>query len=333
MIKRITSFILKDIASAGRDNIILYMLLAPILIAVVMALVIPSADTSPVTFAVDSNIDKTIVTNIEDYGKIETFASRQQVAARVGGHDDAVGITEENGHTVIILEGNEREEIAEIAYMVIWDITREGAPADFSYTNLGDNRSLLKEYTAIILILMVILVAGMVMGFNIIDEKESGAIRAIAITPLRLWQYLAARGILVLGFSLLLTAITSLILLGAGFSFLKLMAGTIFSSGMGILLGLVIGGAADNQIKGIALIKVTAFPFTIIPVAAIFIPERFEPFLYPFPNYWIYRVFKNVFITNQNTADFWLACMLAFLITVILLVISVVSFKKKMKLR
>ena len=58
------------------------------------------------------------------------------------------------------------------------------------------------------------MMAGMTTGFNIIEEKESGAIRAIATTPFRLWEFLMARGIMVIVFSIVILILSIIILLG-----------------------------------------------------------------------------------------------------------------------
>lgn len=333
MIKRIKNIIQKDIVSARRDNIILYTLLAPIIISIIMTLVVPTVETATVSFAVESSLDNAAASQIGNYGEVETFANRKQIINRVEAYDDAIGVVETGNGLEIILEGNEAGEVAEIAYSILNHITREGPETDFSYSYLEQTPSLIKEYTAIMVILMIIMVSGVMAGFNIIDEKESGAIRALAVTPLRLYQYMISRAVIVLLLSLILSLICTAILLGTSFSYIKLIIGTIFSSSLGVLLGTAIGAAADNQIKGIALFKAIAFPFTLIPVASIFIPEKFHPLLYPFPNYWAYRVYKNIFIGYKGYDDFWLVGILTLFITLLIIVIVTYSFKKKIKLR
>jgi len=333
MIKRIKNMIQKDIVSARRDNIILYTLLAPIIIAIIMTLVVPTVETSTVSFAVESSLDNSIADQIDHYGEVESFATRQQVINRVEAYDEAIGVIETRNGLEIILEGNETGEVAEIAYSILNHITREGPEADFSYSYLEQTSSFIKEYTAIMVILMIIMVSGVMAGFNIIDEKESGAIRALAVTPLRLYQYILSRVVIVLFLSMVLSLICTAILLGASFSYIKLIIGTIFSSSLGVLLGIAIGAVADNQIKGIALLKAIAFPFTLIPLASIFIPERFQPLLYPFPNYWAYRIYKNIFIGYKGYDDFWLVGALTLFITLVIIVIVTHSFKKRIKLK
>ncbi|MBN2073182.1 MAG: ABC transporter permease [Actinobacteria bacterium] len=330
--KKILNFILKDITASRRDNVVLYMIFAPLLIAFIMRLFIPSFESSTVSFAVDGTLENSFRGKLEDYGNVISYETGNEVRTRVDANDDVIGIIRQNDGYMVILEGNENREIRELAYVVIDNIARGGNIARYNITSMGDTRSLIKEYAVILIILMIVMMAGMVVGFNIIDEKESGAIRAIAVTPLRLWEYLAARGIQVMIFTIALSILSSMILIGFRIDYAKILLGAVFCSGTGIFLGILIGGIADNQIKGIALVKVLALPFTLIPISSIFIPEKWQVFLYIFPNYWMFRIFKNIFI-EVNNPDFWLSSAVTILITLILMLLLVFAFRKKLKLK
>jgi ABC-2 type transport system permease protein len=332
IMKRIANLILKDLAGARRDNIILYMLVAPILIAVIMAFFIPSFESNSLTFATSLKNEK-LIQELDNYGRVLMLENNEKVKDRVYKNDDVAGIIEKNGSYRIILEGNESSEVGESVFLILRRIITGEDLAEYKYTVTGDPRSLLKQYAAIFIILMAIMVSGMVIGFNIIEEKESKAIKAISVSPVTMKHYLAARGIIVLVLSLIITLISSLILMGTDISFWKLILGVIFSSGMGILLGLIVGGIADNQIKGVALIKFIALPFTLIPVASIFVPERFLAFFYPFPNYWIFRIFENVFINAGDPGDYWLSCILTSSITIVLVLVMVFALRKRLRFR
>jgi ABC-2 type transport system permease protein len=331
-VKRIINFILKDITVARRDNIILYMLIAPLLIAFIMRLFIPSLESSTVAFAVDVSKGTEFAEKLKGYGKVYVMQDDAATRERVGKTDDVIGITATEGKYTVILEGNENDEIKEAAYVVLADITRGQRIAQYSINNTGGGKSLIKEYSAILIILMSVLIAGMSAGFNIIDEKESGAVRAISVTPLRMWQYLAARSIIITVFALILSLLSTLILLGTRVNLLYTAVGTLFCSGIAILLGILIGGFAENQIKGIAMVKLIAFPFTIIPVASIFIPQKWQALLYIFPNYWMFRIFFNIFV-KVDISGFWLSAVITLAISAVFLLLLIFPLKKRLRFR
>ena len=330
--KRIINFILKDITVARRDNIVLYMLIAPLLIAFIMRLFIPSLESSTVAFAADSSLGAEFAEKLKGYGKVFVMEDDAAVRERVGKTDDVIGITAAESKYTVILEGNENDEIKEAAYVVLSDIMRGERIAQYSINNTGGGKSLIKEYSAILIILMSVLIAGMSAGFNIIDEKESGAVRAISVTPLRMWQYIAARSAIITVFAIILSLLSTLILLGTSVNLLYTSVGTLFCSGIGILLGILIGGFAENQIKGIAMVKVIAFPFTIIPVVSIFIPQKWQAFLYIFPNYWMFRIFFNIFV-EVNISGFWLAAVITLAASAAFLLLLIFPLKKRLHFR
>ncbi|MBU4482529.1 MAG: hypothetical protein KKG62_00310, partial [Actinobacteria bacterium] len=85
---------------------------------------------------------------------------------------------------------------------------------------------------------------------------------------MRLWQYILARWILVVITGTVLSMIASLIIMGTGISYTLLFIGAVFSSCLAVVVGLLIGGLANNQISGIAIMKVLNLGIFIIPIAA-----------------------------------------------------------------
>jgi len=115
-----------------------------------------------------------------------------------------------------------------------------------------------------------------------------------AVSPLRLWQYLLARWILVLITGTTLSIIASLVIMETGISYTLLFIVAVFSSCLAVVVGLLIGGIANNQISGIAIMKVLNLVIFLIPIAAIFVHDPYQYFFYPFPNYWMFRILKNI---------------------------------------
>ena len=67
-----------------------------------------------------------------------------------------------------------------------------------------------------------------------------------------------------------------------------------------------------------------------------FVSIPFPPyhlFLYPFPNYWMFRIFKNIFIDSKNTGDFWLSCGAALAISVIILIVLMPFARRRTKIK
>ena len=127
--------------------------------------------------------------------------------------------------------------------------------------------------------------------------------------------------------------IVSLILMGTGISYTLLIIGTVFSSCLTMVVGLLIGGLASNQISVIAIMKVSNLVIFIIPIAAVFVHNPCQYFFYPFPNYWMFRILRNIFIDSGSKSDFWLSCGITLALSVIVLAVIFPFLKRKIQLK
>jgi len=130
-----------------------------------------------------------------------------------------------------------------------------------------------------------------------------------------------------------LSMIASLILMGTGISYTRLLIGAVFSSSLAMVVSLLIGGLASNQISGIAIMKVSNLVIFIIPIAAIFIHDPYQYFFYPFPNYWMFRILRNIFIDPGSKGDFWLSCGITLALSVIILIILLPFLKRRIQIK
>ena len=118
--KRVLSIFKRDVKSGTREFLLLYIILAPILIAIGLRFFIPSVNAISFQFALDEQINSEVVEIFEKYGKVETLEGRIAIEDRVNKVDDIIGITRNiEGKFVIILEGNEKENSKYIAHQIL----------------------------------------------------------------------------------------------------------------------------------------------------------------------------------------------------------------------
>ena len=130
-----------------------------------------------------------------------------------------------------------------------------------------------------------------------------------------------------------LSMIASLIIMGTGISYTMLFIGAVFSSCLAVVVELLIGGLANNQISGIAIMKVLNLGIFIIPIAAIFVHGPYQYFFYPFPNYWMFRILKNIFIDAGGIGDFWMSCGITLGSSIIILAALFPFLKREIQLK
>lgn len=330
MIKRIFNLMQQDFTNALRDNLVVWIMVAPLVLAVAARFFLPSLEDIKVRFALLEGLDPAVSERIASYGVVETFETREALEARVLHNDDVIGVAPGNDGLIAILEGNEQEG-EEFAQVVLTAAQMEGNYAEFKQVVRGE-RSLITEYGAIIMILFGIMLGTLVSGMNLVHDKETSAIKALGVSPLSLLEYTLARGLFGFIASLVLVVGSTLILLGGAPDYLLLIVGFVASFGIGIVYGYGIGGFADTQIQAMAIIKIVGWVFISIPLLSIFVPRTWHFLFYVLPNYWMFIIFENVLVGQIGAIGFWGACGLTIVSSAVVIAIMVPFLRKRIKL-
>ena len=139
-------------------------------------------------------------------------------------------------------------------------------------------------------VLLTPLMAGMVVGFLLLDERDEGILVALRMTPLAPAAYLLYR----LGLPLLLGTIATVLgypLIGLlPLPFFDLIAIAFLGAFTGPLMALFLATFADNKVAGFALFKLTN-GLMMIPIVAFFIGLPWELLIGVLPSYWPLKVF------------------------------------------
>ena len=331
--RRIFNLLQQDWTNAVRDNILLYMMIAPILLAVGARFFLPSLNENQYTFAVQAGMDTQLVERLDLIGNLEVMETSELVKERVLRSDDVPGLILVNGKPTLVMEGNEGEE-ALTMQLVIEQALSGDSLAEYTLTQSAtSSRSLLKEYGAIIFILMNTLLGSLMMAFNIIEDKESKAMRALGVSPLSMLELTIARGLFALGISLVMVLISTTLLLGTQINYGLLIIGFFFSIALPVLSGYVIGGVADSQLKAIAILKFYFLVYLTLPIITIFIPQTSHFYFYWLPNYWMWHTFEQLFIGNLGGPGFWLSGLITLGSSLLLVVIVFPFLRRQLKLR
>lgn len=331
-LRTLTSLFRQDLTNAMRDNLVIYMFIAPILLAFGARMLLPSLEETKITYAVESGVGQPVIDELETLGDVDVFDSREAVIERVERSDDVPGIVREGDGFVVYLEGNEPEG-EEIATMVMGSVLSDGEVASFAHEELRASRSLLGEYGAVVLVMLAVMIGALVMGFLMVDDKESRAIEALGVSPLTLVQYLLARGFFAVVFSTVIALISSAILAGTSVNYALLLVGFLVSSFVGIVIGYILGGFANNQLEAIGLIKIVMFAYLTIPILSVFVSESWQWAFYLLPNFWMFKIFENLFVAQSGPVGFWGATGLTLATSLLYLLALAPLLRRRVQLR
>lgn len=331
--KRILNLMRQDLALMLHDSIIIYIALGPILMALALRLFTPSVEDVRLTFAVQNSIGTEFIMELERYGNVERSDDRQRVINRVERPDMVPGVVSDGGKIVMLFEGNEDESLVENYQRIFSRIQNGAGAAVYSVKSLSSNNSYLVEILTVLIIMTTMFLGGVASGFNIVGEKDGKAIRALAVSPLKMREFVAARGLMAFIISMITVFVGSLIISGGSIDYLMLLIILLSSCTVTTLVSLVVGRMANNQISAISAIKLAMPVFLTIPMISLFLPQKLLFLTYPFPNYWQFRALRSIFSGGMINDDFLFSSLMTFVIGTIMLILLSGAFKKHFVIR
>jgi len=167
------------------------------------------------------------------------------------------------------------------------------------------------DYYPIAACLLAVLVPnsmGIVLGFQLLEEKDEGSLVAVAVTPLSLGQYFIYRATL---YALVATPLVVILHQLLGVVSVPL-GGLVLVAVAGLptapFMALLIAGFANNQVEGFAVMKGTGF-LIMAPLASYFIPRPWDLLVGVVPVFWPIKIYFA--LVDGSTDLFWLAFVLS----------------------
>jgi len=324
MLKRIIAIAARDLKSGMRDFMVAYIIIAPILLAYVLSLFVPSAGAATIQFAVDKKLGNEIVDYLSRLGSVEVMKDADSIKNRVMQSDDVVGITKEDTKYEIILEGNEVEQTDIVTRQILMHFEGTGSelPVEVRFSDIGWRVSPLAQYGAISLVIMTTVLGGMMISFGIVEEKQSGTIGAVYASPASRIEFVAGKSLLGFAVPIIQSIAVLMIFRFHDVNFAMLLLVVLCSSLIGILIGFVIGVISNDQISAVGNMKMTFLPATASVIGAILLPSRWLPVLYWSPFYWTFAAINDLILKQEtwvNTIKYCGAILLLSLFAFLLL--------------
>ena len=277
-----------DFKLAKRDFMIAYIMVAPFLLAGILALLIPSAEkTALPTFAVMDTVAVEVVEELDKYGEVLEYEDIEVLKTRVLEDDDVIGLTMNGDEFQIIAEGNEDSNILP-AILQAYETDIE-LPIDIKFSDVGYEVSTLELMGIPAVLLLTIYFTGLLIGFTIIEDKSSEAIDALSVSTITKSQYMIGKCVLPF-----IVAFVDLAIIIAAFglsdiNFAHLIVFALASSSVGIVIGYIIGVVSNDQMGAVTIVKLTSFVVMMSAVAGVLLPGNWKMLAYWSPAYWAFE--------------------------------------------
>jgi ABC-2 type transport system permease protein len=206
-------------------------------------------------------------------------------------------------------------------------------PVDVRIENSGDEGLPMSVRLVPVIMMYALFIAGaFVPASSLVEEKESGTLSALLVSPVRASEVLVAKAILgtILAFVLaFMTLFMNNALGGQPFALVVvILAAAAFSS----VLGLVIGTAAKDSASMFAMVKGSGI-LLFGPVIFYVFPEWPQWIAMLFPTYWTIDPIWQVAVLGKGLEAVWLDLLVALGISLVLVpVIGLLSRRMQRKL-
>lgn len=317
----------KEFKLVFRNGISIFMAVAPALLAAMFLLVFGAAQKYTVQLAADKSVSGDVLKKLERVADILPYDNAEQVRDRVRGTDDTLGVTVQNGTLTLITEGNEDPaQVADTQELISRAIAAEELPHVQSEA-VEPKGDVVYTVSMVSVLLLSLFIGGATVGLSVVNERESGMIRAIAVSP----QHLAGYVLTKLVPAFLLSWIGMLIaaaILGVGTFWSLTLLALCSSLTLGVLV-FTLGAMAQNQVGAIGVMKLLMPLSVVLPLSAIFVPDNLQFLYYVFPMYWQYTALDRI----RAAGNALVPCLTALLVSLPWFAAILLAFGKKVRMR
>jgi len=337
----------KDLRLGPRSPIFLWVLFLPVFLTLILQVVFGSLfEPKPRLGIVDSG-DSQITAAVEEIEGIQLarLDDVEKLKAKLEANDLDAGLVLPAGFDEAVRTGarpplelyvggeslaSNRIILVATTLELVRDLEPEAAPVEVEIVALGEE-GLPISLRLVPLIMMYALVVAAVFlpAFSIADEREKGTLNALTVTPVRLSEVLAAKGVLGFVLAFLMAVFTLWLNRAMGAQALPLVVVLAVAALMCAEFGLIFGAAAKDVNGVFALIKGTG-ALLIGPTVFYLFPDWPQWIAKLFPTYWIINPLFEVTIEDAGLGEVWVEILVA-LGVIALLMIPVMALTKRLR--
>ncbi len=302
MLRKIFRIFIRDIKSTRREPIAIYIVFAPVLLAIAITLFAPGLNDTTVNLAMLKSDEPAHIEYMQQYAKVELLSDRQALEDRVNKRDDVAAIAPKGEGYEIILQGNENEVVQTYTVMLnsLYEIGATQEDTSATMLSFGKTVPPLKTMLVNMLVSLTVMLAGMLIALSIVTEKSQNTINALNVTPISQTGFVIGKSMTGSLVSLVSIVIALFITGYSGVNWFMVVLVGVTSMLLSLIIGFVQGLASDDVIEAATNVKMVFLPIAGSIVGYELLPANWQWTMYWSPFYWAYKA-NNLILSK--TAD------------------------------
>ncbi|MBT3272123.1 MAG: ABC transporter permease [Spirochaetales bacterium] len=330
MIKKLLIIFRRDLKSSMRDAMATYIIVVPVILAIVITLFAPGLNDTTVNIAMLKSDKTDHIEYMQGFAKVELFSDMNELERRVNRRDDMAAIVPRGDGYEILLQGNE-SEVIELYTVMLNSLYELGtSKEDTTATMLSFGRTVppLKSKLVNMLISMTIMLAGMLIAISIVQEKTDNTINALNVTPISQTGFVIGKSIMG-GVVAMIGIIAGLLITGFyNINWFMIILVGLTSLILTIVIGFVQGLASDDVIEAAANVKMILLPIAGSIAGYEFLSDKWQWTMFWSPFYWAYKANNMILSRTADWGTVLLCTALVFALSMAMYFISLPKIRK-----
>lgn len=296
MFKKIMIIFLRDLKVNTRDFLSLYILIIPIIFAIIFNLIAPGINDTTVNLALIEGENKALESYLEDFAKVSLYKDMAAIEERVGRRDDVFAYVRDGESYYILQQGNESEGFVDYAKYLLTFYNEDVQMMDSTAKIHSFERTVppLKKMLVNITIMFTSIMGGMIIAMNIIEEKMDKTIRAMHLTPISKSGYLIGKS-LIGAFLPMYGSVVLIIVCGFGsINWGQMAVVVVVSTIISLLVGFIEGINNESVMDAVGSVKMLFLPLAGSVAVSEMVSAKWQWTVYWVPFYWSYRATDDI---------------------------------------
>lgn len=308
MFRKIVMIFLRDLKTSVRNFLTLYILLVPIIFAVLINVFSPGINDTTVEIVLLEGENPQQSGYLKQFAQVEELGSLEAIEERVRKRDHVIAMLPGASDAYYILsQGNEPEYVVDyvknLAAFEHYGIGIEDSMAGI--VDYGRDIPPLKKLMVNAAMIFTSIIGGMIIALNIVEEKTDNTISAIHLSPVSRMGFIAGKSII----GLVVPVVGSLLMLViTGFreiNYFHVVLMVATSCIISILIGFIQGINNDDVMTAAGNMKILFLPLFGSIAGIELLADKWQPLFYWIPFYWTYKG-NDLVLSNRGS---WLEIM------------------------